>query len=186
MAVSFVARHAKIPAGFENTADCNFSPRALRPEVGDVVLTGMTARQAFDHLIELMPGYLWREIDGVVVVRPVSAWVDTQHFLHRPAAPFAVTSASADDHLHALLEAVRPSMFYPHSHVPRKTGVFDQPLDLSYTGGSMIGALSALVRARDSEWEIAYNTPGRPRIVVYTLAFGRGAVMAPLALPSDR
>jgi hypothetical protein len=184
MAVSFVARHAKIPAGFENTADCNFSPRALGPEVGDVVFTGMTARQAFDHLMELMPGYLWREIDGVVVVRPVSAWVDTQHVLNRPTAPFAVTSASADDHLHALLKAVSPSVFYPHTDLHESAGALDAVRAMTFDGGKMLDALNGLVRARDAEWEIGYNASGRPRVVVHTLAFGRGAVMAPLALPA--
>jgi hypothetical protein len=51
----------------------------------DVDLTGRTVRQTLDLLTELNPSYLWREEDGVVVIRPRTAWSDPSHPFNRSA-----------------------------------------------------------------------------------------------------
>src|SRR5207247_1980437 len=55
------------------------------------------------------------ESDGVVVIRPIAAWDDPTNMLNRPMASFNVTNAHVHEVLHVLLQAVRPSLFYPHT-----------------------------------------------------------------------
>src|SRR5438309_958272 len=61
LAVDHLARAAHVFVGFENTPDCPPSPRSRRPDENSETLTGLTVRQAFDHLIGLMPEFSWKE-----------------------------------------------------------------------------------------------------------------------------
>ena len=54
---------------------------SVRPTPLDV--RGVTLRQALDAVVAKDRRYSWREVDGVVVVRPVAAWRDPQHPLSR-------------------------------------------------------------------------------------------------------
>jgi hypothetical protein len=125
-ALDQLARRAHVLVGFENTPDCWPSGGgALAPGEGALDLTGMTARQALDHLVGLDTTYRWQEIDGVAVIRPMAAWDDPTNMLNRPSAAFDVVNAHVHEALHVLLQAVTPSLFEPHtdlrlsSHSPR-------------------------------------------------------------------
>jgi hypothetical protein len=54
---------------------------SVRPTPLD--LRGVTLRQALDAVVAKDRRYSWREVDGVVVVRPVAAWRDPAHPLAR-------------------------------------------------------------------------------------------------------
>ena len=114
-AVDQLARRAHVVVGFENTRDCGPGAWSLHPGEGALDLTGMTARQALDQLVALNSTYRWQESDGVVVIRPIAAWDDPTNMLNRPIASFNVTNAHVHEVLHVLLQAVRPSLFYPHT-----------------------------------------------------------------------
>ena len=73
MAVDQLARAADVLVGFETTRDCWLSPRSRTAGASSETMTGMSVRTAFDHLIASMPMYSWKELNGVVVVRPTPA-----------------------------------------------------------------------------------------------------------------
>ena len=62
-AVLDLSRQASVPAGFESTSDCWLSPMLTSPppltETGSRVdvLTGISIREAIDHVVALMPEY---------------------------------------------------------------------------------------------------------------------------------
>jgi hypothetical protein len=48
-------------------------------------LSALTARQALDDLTKVDPRYAWRDLGGVVVIRPVSAWKGQRSPLNWPS-----------------------------------------------------------------------------------------------------
>lgn len=74
-----------------------------------VDVTGLSLREALTALMALDPRYEWRELEGVIVVRPVFAWTLPEHPLTRQVGPvrFAqATVADAGGYLHALLDPI--------------------------------------------------------------------------------
>ena len=66
-------------------------------------IRGATLRQALDAAVAVDRRYEWRSIDGVVVVRPVSAWSDAEHPLLRTVSP----GTSLLDEINAIVRAER-------------------------------------------------------------------------------
>jgi hypothetical protein len=118
LSVDQIARQANVLVGFENTPDCWLGPMAVNAGPVNEILTGMSARQAFDHLMTLMPMYSWKEMEGVAVVRPKAAWGDHTDVLNLPAASFSAIDSPVNDALHTALQVVTPPVFYPHDDVP--------------------------------------------------------------------
>ena len=77
--VGSLARATGVPIGVESV---NLS---LVPPVG-TRLTGLTLRDALDTLAR-EAGYEWREMDGVIVLRPRRAWVALSHPLDIEVEP---------------------------------------------------------------------------------------------------
>ena len=128
-----LAQRAHVLVGFENTPDCWPGGRVLASGEGALDLTGMTARQALDHLVALNSTYRWQEIDGVAVIRPVAAWDDPTNMLNRPTAAFNVANAHVHEVLHVLLQAVTPSLFEPHTDLKLSShGARDRRLSSKY------------------------------------------------------
>jgi hypothetical protein len=183
-----VARQGSVLAGFESTPDCWLSPRfdPFDPEVNGQALPGMSAREAFDQLMTLMPMYSWKDMDGVVVVRPKGSWDDPADVLNFPAKRFNAMNQRIDDVLHTLLARVVPVAFYPHEDVPKAGRPIDRLVSVEFPGGSMLDALNAVVRAGgELEWQLGY-TGGLATIAVTTFDWRGGSVMAPVALPETR
>jgi len=77
-----------------------------------VNVTGLSLREALTALMALDSRYDWRELDGVIVVRPALAWTQPEHPLTRVAGSVRLeqaTIADAANYLHAMLE---PGMKY--------------------------------------------------------------------------
>jgi len=128
-----LARRAHVLVGFENTPDCWRGGRVLASGEGALDLTGLTARQALDHLVALNSTYRWQEIDGVAVIRPIAAWDDPTNMLNRPTAAFSVANAHVHEVLHVLLQAVTPSLFEPHTDLELSShGARDRRLSSKY------------------------------------------------------
>ena len=175
-----------VPVGFENTPDCWLTPRSLRAGAGSDIVTGMSARQVFDHVIASMPMFSWKALNRVVVVRPTSAWADPNDLLNQRVQPFEATNEYVDDVLHAVLRAATPSLYIPHEDVPRSGELVNHSMTLVFSGGTMLDALNAMVRAHGSaEWHVGY-IDGGAYVLVNTLAFPGDQVMAPAALPQSR
>ena len=83
-----IARATGVPMGFEvvKGGDLVNDGRAV-PDAMEIdashPLTGLPLRAALDLLVSLDPRYEWREMRDVIVVRPVEAWADARHVLHR-------------------------------------------------------------------------------------------------------
>lgn len=65
-----LATATQVPMGIE------LAPSAQSTQGESVTLTGLRLRDALDALVRLDPQFGWREMDGVVVIRPKSAWTD--------------------------------------------------------------------------------------------------------------
>lgn len=77
-----------------------------------VNVTGHSVREALTALMAIDTRYEWRELDGVIVVRPLMAWIQSEHPLSRETGPVQLDGATVKDaanYLHALLE---PGMRY--------------------------------------------------------------------------
>jgi hypothetical protein len=183
IAIDQIARQAQVLVGFENMSDCWLSPRQLKAATDTETLTGMSAREALDHLMTLMPEYSWREMNGVAVVRPKMKWDDPTDVLNFRAAAFRVTESPLGNALHRALQAVTPSVFHPHEDDETLRGPNGTLLSFVFPGGTMLDALNAIVRAHQSaEWQLGYGT-NPARINLNTLTFSDSGVTAPVALP---
>jgi hypothetical protein len=199
IAVEELGLQAHMLVGFQSAPDCFPGSRLreglpvealeqLSTREGDFleVLKEMSTRQAFDHLMTLMPMYSWKEMDGVIVVRPKAAWDNPEDLLNLPTRPFETTNEPLDDVLHILLQAVTPSVFSPHRDARRPQASFYRPVAVAFPGGTMLEAVNAVVRARPAAfWEMGYTGRGHATIILSALIFDpNGAMaMAPVALP---
>ena len=157
-----VAASLAIPFGFEEAdalaarVSSPFSVRtrqsvrivSVRPRMVDV--RGITLRQALDALVAVERRYAWRDVDGVVVVRPASAWEDAGHPLHRPATALHLEDARAAE----AFEAVRRSVNPPSRRSAEAAG--DEPrLTVDFSGGTLFELLNALARSHGRlQWSL--------------------------------
>ena len=67
-----IARRTQIRVGFQNSSGCSPGGTGLDETESAMDLQGVSPRAAFDYLIKLRPEFGWREVDSVVVIRPVA------------------------------------------------------------------------------------------------------------------
>src|SRR5262245_14184021 len=91
--VRLIAEDLKMPAGIEALPGPCVGPRRVRERVS---LSGMTLAGAMDRAISEDPRYWWTLTDGVLVVRPLEAWGEREHFLHRTLTSFQVENRNLD------------------------------------------------------------------------------------------
>lgn len=187
--VEHISRFARVPVGFEHTSSCAPQGWGRRPEADAAVLDGLTPRQMFDQLVAARPDYAWKEIDGVVVLRPVTAWRDTANVLGRSVAPLAVTNRHPHDLLHDVFQAARPSLFQPHedsrlspeAHSSGPPAAIDRHVNLTFAGGTLLQTLNAVTRTTGARWELGYW--GHPQVTLYATAYDGGATSVPMRVP---
>lgn len=192
-AVEQVARQGRVRVGFENTPDCHPGATSLSAGDGALQLDGSTPREAFDHLIVRYPTFRWHELDGVVVMRPVSAWENPAAILHRPVSPFAVDDVHVHYAMHAVLESAKPTLFQPHNRAklsvsgkrlldPSAAVAIDAPVSVRFDGGTLLEALNAVTTPHGRIWQVGY-LDDRLYISLQTLVFSEGVtttVSAPI------
>jgi hypothetical protein len=146
-------------------------------------LTARTAREAFDLLVAAMPGFDWKEMRGVVVVRPTTAWTDSGDILNLRTAAFQLTDAPFNYVLHTVLHGVTPALLYPW-HQPAPRAAMTTTLSMTYNGGPLLDALNAMVRAKHPAfWLVGYRgEPKRGTVSIRTFRPGAG-VAYPITLP---
>jgi hypothetical protein len=164
-----VARAAGVPLGFENLPGCGFGQRTVVPGNRGAVLFASTPREAFDEIAALNDSFRWQEMDGMAIVRPVAAWYDADDLLNLPAHSFQLMNVGADDALYRVLQAATPRVRYVQSR-KRVYGPLDAPVSVDFGGGTMLGALNAVVRAKgDAEWRVG-STNGAAAILIGRLS----------------
>src|SRR5580765_5424226 len=80
-ALAHLARSNPMLVGLERARGCaaNEYPRL---DLSDAeLLSDVPKRVVLDRIVALVPGYSWHEVEGVAVMRPVSAWTDTKSLL---------------------------------------------------------------------------------------------------------
>ena len=111
--------------------------------------------------MEVDPRYEWREIDGVIVVRPRIAWTDPNHFLHRSVSSFTVRNKHLGPTLEAVIDALGP---FPW-RAGERFGTFttrqaDRVISVNLGTTSIIEMLNAVVRTHGAmSWSVWYCRP---------------------------
>jgi hypothetical protein len=187
--VAQVGHALNVPVGFENTRDCGLTLRGYPDSNSQSIedLRGMSPRQAFDYLMTFMPAFSWKEIDGVIVVRPKAEWDDPRNVLNFPTVAFDVTDQPLNDVFRIVLEAVTPKAFVTHVHLIDPERPINRRMTVSFRGGTMLEALNAVAQARTGlDWQLAYRSGlGRATIAFGTLNVPGGSLIeAPVAAPS--
>ena len=122
-----------------------------------VRLEGLTVREALNDLVTRAPGYEWRELNGVAVVRPVAAWGDKADVLNLPIRPYSAAEAYLAVAVSSMLQTPAPNGFPIGRYGPAS-----RPFGFSFPGGTLLEALNSIVLAnRGAAWEVslAPNAP---------------------------
>lgn len=154
-AVGQIADATKVPLGFEylpTTTVQRYDENQRRQW-----LTGMTVGEALDVIVQLDPRYAWSETQGAIVVRPLLAWNDEEHFLERNVGPFSVEE-KVD--VTEMLLAIRRFMGQRIHAGPPMQPFDDTKISLSLPSASLIDVLNAVVAAHgELIWSIRYCWP---------------------------
>lgn len=147
-----IALMGRTPMGFEG-ADAGQHTRL--GEFHCVDLTGASVRDALNLLVRADPRYVWRELNGVPVVRPINAWTDATNPLNQPVANLAWDNVSAEQALSRVAGLVFrrqvPANALQQSHDGRLLSVH---VEL----GSVIDVLNEVVRAHgDLMWSVTHG-----------------------------
>jgi hypothetical protein len=159
-----IAQSARIPIGFEEIAgsttpfDGGLSriPMSERTE-----LIGLTVGDALDALVSADPRYRWSEQHGVILIRPVQAWADPDHFLDQPVGGFHVNHSSASDVMRTIYERLGVQIAYAEGgllgNTPSGQRDIERPLTFDVPSGTVTDALNSLVRAHQGAgWMVHY------------------------------
>jgi hypothetical protein len=160
--LALIARSARVSIGFEEVAG---TPRPFDgnlekiPESARTPLIGLTAGAALDALVAADRRYSWREQDGVLVIRPLEAWTQTDHFLDRSVAALTVKGEIGDAarSIYALLGI--PTIFAEGGVLgdPPPDAALEKPLDIAISRARLMGALNGIVRVHGSAgWMVHY------------------------------
>jgi hypothetical protein len=124
-------------------------------------ISNETVRQILNRITAADPAYEWRELAGVVVVRPRTSWDRPHPILTQPIAPFEAQSSDFGPAFAAVNRAFRPRRGFWDEDRWLLADNDDRPLfHVSFFGGSMLDALNAIVRSRsDLIWTLDYCRP---------------------------
>jgi hypothetical protein len=160
-----IARASGVLIGFETMLDVG--PRTRGTRFGRS-LQGKKVGEALDDLMALHRGYQWRSVNGVIHVRPQQAFDDVNHFLNQAIGPLELTDALP---LHATFEVHRifvPDCVVNHpiytdqreAFLEKEDPAMRQPVTLSFSGGTVIDLLDAVITAHGSlYWNVTYDVP---------------------------
>ena len=193
-----VARHYDVPIGIEEAPDgCWGKPLESTAEDWSAHAKPSEIENALDGLVAAAPAYAWREMGGVVVIRPRSAWSSSSHILRRPVGAFDATFSDLASALNALSQSLPPRRFQswidsaslaPPGTTGIRTNLFPPlrrpdraPYSVRFDGGTLLDAMNAMVRRHDrAGWLLSYcATPATEetatlRVAVHEEPAGRG------------
>jgi hypothetical protein len=145
ISVSRLAAAVGVPMGVQMLSPD--LPPVVYPGFEGYAMTGMPLRTALEMLASLDARYEWREMDGVIVFRPVTAWNDTNDALFRLVPNVQlhdVPSSKAISVLVSLLGAPGSGNTFPDTRV----------VSVDVPQGSVLELLNAIARAhRELSWE---------------------------------
>jgi hypothetical protein len=161
-AIRDLAKATKVPMGVE------FLGPGKRPLTGSIHATGNTLRWVLDAIVAVDSRYEWRELQGVIVVRPATAWNDPEHLFSKsvPAVRLIdVSPQAAVERLAKQLGHPDPLAGIPHGKL----------LSIDAPPSTVFDLANAILRAHgELTWELSPETH-RESIEQgyrYTLTFG--------------
>lgn len=119
-------------------------PAERRSDSQGVNVTGLSLRDALAVLVTLDPRYDWRELEGVVVVRPLLAWTEPAHPLSRDAGPTHLQRATVGDAVNYLQTLVEPGMKYTQE---RDRGVDVARISIAVDRTQLLLVLNTIVKS---------------------------------------
>jgi hypothetical protein len=161
--LTLIARSARVPIGFEEVAgvplpfdgDLTKIPLSARTD-----LIGLTVGEALNALVSADPRYRWSEQDGVILIRPVEAWEDPQHFLYQGFAGFRLVDSTASDVARAIYTRFGVPINFGEGGVlgePRGPDAgLEKRMTFDVPSGSMLDALNSVVRTHGGLGWIVY------------------------------
>ena len=161
-----IGRLADLPMGIEALPD-PFPDRSRRLDPDYVTYAGMTVGEALDLAIELDGHrYRWLETRGMIIVRPVMAWMDKEHYLRDVHGNFVLEDQMLNE---AAWEMYRFIGAEPPHLEPSPIVVTDVRLTFTLAGASLFDALNGVVQTHGGVfWSVSYwwcaSAPERWRI----------------------
>ena len=151
--IAHLASSLGVPSGFEEAgAFVEFVSEPFRvPKEGIstdpqrefmVEVSGLTLRQALDAYVAADRRYEWREMDGVVVMRPAASWGRSGHPLEAAAGAVRLRDARVSEAFDALRRAVESSR-----QPPALPFGDERRISVDFPGGSVLQLANAIVRA---------------------------------------
>jgi hypothetical protein len=151
-----IVMELKVPAGAEGVPERCPDGRGPVKVTGRTSLRGMTLRGALDTLVRFDPRYRWVESDGVIVLRPIAAWENRDHFLHGSVPEFVVSNDDIAGALAAVLTALGPWRVPGGWQTPHD----DRRFSVTLGATSIYEALNAIVKAHgEVAWRVSYCQP---------------------------
>lgn len=146
--VKELAAAVRVPMGIET-----LSAPAAFVQSDAVRVTGLTLRDALQVLMTVDPGYAWREMDGVIVLRPVDAWNDGSSPLFRIVSDLHAENVTVDRAIGVLMARLGDED-HVKNYFPDTRRI---SLDLPH--GTVLDGLNHLVRAHGELcWEWRQNS----------------------------
>jgi hypothetical protein len=145
-----LAAAARTPMGLEMLPPSE-QQKLRRPGFDGVTLTGMTLQNALATLIRLDPRYEWRDLDGVIVFRPVQAWLDASHPLFRLVTPVRLDDVTVSKAIGVVASALGAPEHARNSFPDSRTFSIDLPQ------GSILDLLNGIARSHGQlywGWEV--------------------------------
>ncbi len=151
-----------------------------RPGFDGATLTGMTLQAALDMLVAIDPRYEWRDLDGVIVFRPVQAWREPLSPLYRTVREMRLEDTTMAKVLGAFTSRVGAPEHTLNSFPDTRTFTVDAPQ------GSVLDLLNGIARSHGElcwGWETLAAPDvkffgGRRHMVHFGILGGGGLGMA--------
>jgi len=139
-------------------------------------LTGLTLREALDALVAVDPRYHWQELNGVIVVRPVRAWLDSQDPLFRSIRSVHLQDVQASKPIDLVLAALgrAEASGFPDTRLFSISLPEGPLLDLLNEMSRQHGELSWVWREIPPNEKNDYPRTYRYEITFYLRGFGSG------------
>jgi hypothetical protein len=143
-----LAAAVRVPMGIET-----LSASTVFVQSDGVRVTGLTLRDALQVLTTIDPGYAWREMDGVIVLRPVDAWSDGSSPLFRLVSDLRAENVTVERAIGVLMARLgddeHVKNFFPDT----------RRISLDLPQGSVLDGLNHLARAHGELcWEWRQNS----------------------------
>jgi hypothetical protein len=156
--IGSLARTANVPMGFEATV----------PSVGkfSIKTAGRRLRDILDQMVAVDSRYEWREMEGVIVIRPSRAW-SAPSPLNGPTGTVSLRNVVAAEALDAIARVIGQTA---SGHFISDSHTFSAEVP---SGSTFLEALNTIVRAHGSlAWTL---TPGATKNVPVTISLMSGS-----------